>query len=79
MLRILIFRAQFARLATPPNKKLRKSSPKKFGSLYRQTLTAKNALNDALLFPAVIDLSDSTGHMTEDTDGCDKQAYCSLL
>lgn len=61
------------------NKKRQKNQPTKFGPLSEEELAAMNALKEALVSRPVPAMLNFTGHMTMDTDACNKQVACVLL
>lgn len=73
------FIPNFARIAAPLNAKRRRDQPKRFGPLNDEKLKPMNLLKDALISLHILNLPNSTGHMTLDSDACHFQVGCVLL
>lgn len=73
------FVPNFARIAAPLKKRLRKDQYPGYAPLSAEELTALHALMDALISPAVLALPYAGGHITLDTDTCDVQVGNILL
>lgn len=62
----------FARVAAPLNRKLRKEQPSDFGDLNEHELNALAILQKSVTRPPVSSLPPTEGKLTVDTDACDK-------
>lgn len=70
---------KFAGLAAPLGKKIRKDQPMTFNSLHDEETQSVNKPKDVLMSPPPKVLSNSTSHMTMDTDACTSQVICVFL
>ena len=73
------FVENFARIAAPLNKKLRKGEPFEFGHLNDAEHSAFLTLKDKLVNPPILALPRHNYHYTLDTDACEDQVGCVLL
>ena len=73
------FVPNFARIAAPLNRKLRKGEPTVFGPLNEEEMGALEELKKRLIEPPILTLPRRDGRYTVDTDACDKQVGCVLL
>lgn len=73
------FVPNFARIAEPLNRKLRKDEPTKFDSLTTEETEAFETLKSKLVEPPVLALPRGKGRYTVDTDACNEQVGCVLL
>lgn len=73
------FVPNFARIAAPLTKKLRKGEPQNFGDLDKAESEAYERLRDSMISPPVLALPRAGYSYTLDTDACDYQVGCVLL
>ena len=73
------FVPNFLRIATPPNRKLEKGQPAKFGDFTDEEHEAFEELKRRLTSPPILALPNQKGSYRWDTDACDHQVGCTLL
>jgi len=73
------FVPNFARIAEPLTKKLRKGEPQTFGDLNEEESQAYVRLRDSMISPPVLALPRAGYPYTLDTDACDHQVGCVLM
>lgn len=73
------FTPNFAKLAAPLNKKLRKDQPTTYGARNVENIHSMIAFKKALMSQPVLALKNPTGHTILDTDACTFQVGCVLL
>ena len=69
----------FSRIAAPLNDLLRKGQPQRWESLEPNAEKAFHALKDTLAKPPILALPRRSGHITVETDACDRQLGAVLL
>lgn len=74
-----IFVPNFARIASPSPRCLKKAQAKYLGSLEEDELKALATLKEKLTSSQVISLPKRNGHYTLDRDACHKKVECVLL
>ena len=73
------FVPNFARIAAPLNRMLKKGEPKDIDTLLPEQADAFEALKTALLNPPILALPRREGHFTLDTDASEHQVGCCLM